>query len=418
MTLQVATIGGPPAVLLVVSDADRRLARQLRIDLRRRGFVANLGEPGSRATTDATSLGTALRSIVFVPHNPSNPGFGVRALRHVDQVAGRAPVIVLADIADERIDNLSSQPEAIVRYGGGGLDYDGVFEQILGLLLGPLPTWLDLRAAPSLLVAPTGVAWWADDLLVADEHSGQVVRIGAADTRMVVAGLREPHHLHLDRHKLLVTDKGGQRVLVGTLEGGSVHDVRSVMGTGGLLHPNGVHQAEGILAIADTDHHRVVFTTDDLWASHKRPVFDEVEASGGFRYPCGVLVDRDFIWIADTFHHRLVAADHAGLELTEFAGYGWSAGRFAYPTSLARWSSFLFVADAEARRVQTFRVEHDDTLNLATQDGLGVAEGELGRPWIAHPFGLAVNHNGRLAVADRLRRCVWLVDLPTLAERW
>jgi hypothetical protein len=235
-----------------------------------------------------------------------------------------------------------------------------------------------------------------------------------------VVGLHEPHHVHLDRHKLLIADKGSHRIVLGDLESGAVGNIRSITSDEqGFACPNGVHQAEGLMAVADTDQHRVLITEDDYWSPGTRQNggWRELEARGGFRHPCGTYVSGDFIWVADTFHHRLVAFDHEGCELRELPGYGWEPGRFAYPVSVAAWHDLLLVADSEARRVQAFQVESAGP-HLVPLSGKGLGEGELGRPWVANPFGLSVNHNGRLAVGDRLRRCVWLIDLHLLREGW
>ena len=171
--------------------------------------------------------------------------------------------------------------------------------------------------------------------------------------------------------------------------------------------------------MADTDHHRVLLTDEDLWTPErrKRPAWRPLVAAGGLRYPCGVFVDSNSVWVADTFHHRLVVFDHEGHEVDDFSGYGWGPGRFAYPTSITRWKDLLFIADSEARRVQAFEVD-DANHNIGPLWGPGLIDGELGAPWVGHPFGISVNHNGRLAVADRLRRCVWLIDVPALQADW
>jgi hypothetical protein len=417
-----ALSGRLPGVHIIVDEIDRRVARRLRVDLRRRGFVATIGEPGVLHTAERARLAPEVATVFVVPFDPAAPDVGSRSIRFLDQLS-RAdhPPIILADLADKRVESLLQLPADILRYGEGGLDYDGVFADLLVALLGPLPSWLDLRAAPTLIAAPTGIAWWADDLLVADEHFGQVSRISANDTRAMLVGLHEPHHIDLDRHKLLVADKGAHRLLLGTVDAGSVGDIRTVLAKGDFLHPNGVHQGVGMTAVADTDHHRVLMTTDDLWAPdrRKRPDWKELAPVGGLRYPCGVFIDGRWIWVADTFHQRLVVFDHNGREVANFSGYGWGAGRFAYPTSIVRWKDLLLVADAEARRIQAFSVDDgEDHPSLGPLTGEGLGNGELGAPWIGHPFGLSVNHNGRLAVADRLRRCAWLLDLPALGADW
>lgn len=407
-----------PTLLLVADVADEPIIRRLRVDFRRRGFVVRVGHPGVLQSTDPRRLHRGMATVVLVPYSVENRKHGDKTLAHIDQVSRTGhPPIVVASAGDDRIEQVLHPPEAIIRYGAGR-DYDGIVEDLLLALLGPLPPWLDMRASPSQLAAPTGVSWWADDLIVADEHFGHVVLLSAGEAHPVVVGLREPHHVHLDRHKVLIADKGSNRIVLGDLDAGAVGNIRSIAGDGrGFICPNGVHQADGCLAVADTDNHRVLITEADLWASRKRPEWRVLEARGGLRHPCGTCVQDDIVWVADTFHHRVIAFDREGNQLRELPGYGWEPGRFAYPTSIVTWHDLIFVADSEARRVQVFSIEKDGP-NLVPLEGPGIGEGELGKPWIANPFGLSINHNGRLAVSDRLRRCIWLIDIPALRPGW
>lgn len=410
--------GQLPAIQLVADPSDEPMVRRLRVDLRRRGFVVRSGHPGVLQTSDPHRFGESHMSVVMVPAPSAGSKRGQRTLAQIDQLSRLGyPPLVIAHTDDERVGSLAHQPEALVQYGEGS-EYDNLFEDLMLALLGPLPSWLDVRVSPSLLTAPTGVSWWSDDLIVADEHFGHVVLISARDAHPILVGLREPHHVHLDRHKLLIADKGSHRVMLGDLEGGALSNIRSISGDRkGLACPNGVHQAVGLVAVADTDHHRVLIS-DDLWLpSRRQPRWKLADATGGMRYPCGIYIGERYVWVADTFHHRVLAFDHEGQQQREFPGYGWEAGRFAYPTSIAGWHDYLLVADSEARRIQVFQIDEDGP-QLVPLSGKGIGDGELGRPWVANPFGLSVNYNGRLAVGDRLRRCVWLIDLVQLNEGW
>lgn len=393
--------------MIVRGRHERAVARGLALDLQLRGFAVGEAEPNVEASLDPALIGTDVVSVVLVPYEPTDPRKGDRSLDHLDQVSrrGRAP-IVIGDVNDRRINHLAARVHGIIRFGEGYADHDTVFEQLFKTLVGPFPRWLDVRVRPSLISAPTGLSWWSDELLVADEHYGQVVLVSAGATKVVVDGLSEPHHVHVDKSSLLVANRGDHSLIIACLEAGSAKDIRAV---GGLRHPSGVHQSHGVTAIADTDNHRVVLTDRDptaAAASRWRPA----SVRGGLRYPGAVDGNGLWIWVADTFHHRLVVLDHAGRQVRDFNGYGLEPGRFAYPVGLASWRRRLFVADAEPQRIQAFGVDPGDRHLQPSLYELG--DGRLGHPWIGSPFALAVNRHGRLAVSDRLRRCVWLIDLP------
>jgi hypothetical protein len=127
------------------------------------------------------------------------------------------------------------------------------------------------------------------------------------------------------------------------------------------------------------------------------------------RYPCGVRVDAKWIWVADTYHNRIVVCDHEGRFVQEFGGYGWEHTQFAYPVAVERWLDYLFVVDSEPQRIQVLRLAAGDDGERPYLYETGMDE--FGGPFVGNPFAVAVNRDSFLAISDRLRRCVWTVDL-------
>ncbi|GAT01598.1 NHL repeat-containing protein [Mycolicibacterium fortuitum] len=289
--------------------------------------------------------------------------------------------------------------------------YDRVFEEVFRWLAGPLPAWLDLRMRPSQIHRPTGVSWWSEDIFVADEKYEHVVRIGPTESAVVLPGLSEPHHIHLDRRRLSIANKAADQLLVCDLSDDLAADVQPLVTIGSkhVARPHDIKCAHYTYAVADTDNHRVAYATDtnDVRAAEWKFLEPQIP----FRTPCGAFVDADTIWVADTFNHRLVEFSHDGVELQAVGRYGTGPYLFKYPVAIEGWNEYLFVADEQNESLQVYeRTENRDNSPLRYV-------GQLAPGLIQQPFGLSVNRENRLAVGDRKQKCVWIVDLqPAIAE--
>jgi hypothetical protein len=289
--------------------------------------------------------------------------------------------------------------------------YDRVFEELFRWLAGPLPTWLDLRMRPSQIHRPTGVTWWTEDIFVADEKYEHVVRINTSESAVVVPGLSEPHHIHLDRRRLSIANKAADELLECDLSDDMASDVHplSSIASLALARPHDVKCAHYTYAIADTDNHRVAYATgaNDLRTADFKILNPQVP----FSAPCGTFVDANSIWVADTFNHRLVEFDHDGIELQTLGSFGTGPYRFKYPVAIEGWNEYFFVADEQNESLQVYLrpdSEADPALKYV---------GQLAPGFIQQPFGLSVNRENRLAVGDRKQKCIWVVDLkPAVAE--
>lgn len=270
-----------------------------------------------------------------------------------------------------------------------------------------------MRVHPSLLQRPVGVGWWTDDLIVSCERYEHVVRIGVDSTGVLLPGLSEPHHVSADRRQLLVANKSADEIIVATIVDDMATDISPIREINGvrLAHPHAARQSNYRVALADTDNHRVMLATGQLHST--TPDWFEVTPTKPFFGPCDVQITSSHVLVCDTFNHRIVVLDIDGLEIGEFGQYGEADGEFKYPVAVYCWQNYVFVAEEEGKRLQVLQVTY---ANGGVQAQTVVSA--LAPRAIRSPFGLSVNRANRLAVVDRDRLCVWLVDLEEASYEW
>ena len=397
-------------VVLLHQPGQRELCAELRQYFARRAMQVAVVEPHGQWRPAGLDL-----PVVVVPPNRRRPHEVEACWQLVSRCseAGLPAVTLLAGMlwlpADAR-----SEVAGVVRYDRPDAPPSKVFAELVEHLLGERPTWLGITVDASQLNAPSGVSWWQEDLYVCDEHQGQVIKVTAGGIGTKVFGLDQPHHVHLDRDKILIANRGGHEVLLGELRGDAVAITGSLRVLDGqpLQHPNGVAQGQGLTVVADTDGHRVLVGGADPIDRGPGVRFRPLRPDKPFGYPTGVCIDERYLWVADTHHHRVLAFDHSGEHRLTIGGEGSAAGRFAYPTGLARYGGLLLVADEGNGRVQAFRLGHRGGNPRA-----GVIPGfdRLLERWIGKPFALSVNAFGHLAVSDRRHGCVWRIDIKQIA---
>jgi hypothetical protein len=117
----------------------------------------------------------------------------------------------------------------------------------------------------------------------------------------------------------------------------------------GLLRPKDVAVSNGVVYVADSNHHRIA----------KLSVLDG-SLLGSFgsttlHGPEGVAVDPGVgIWVADTNANRLVEFDYAGNVIQTFGSFGKLHGQFSNPTHLEVFGGRLYVCDTFNDRVEVF----------------------------------------------------------------
>jgi hypothetical protein len=252
---------------------------------------------------------------------------------------------------------------------------------------------------------PTGAAWWTDDIVVADEYYGHLLKVKRYDTSVLLAGLDEPYHVHLDRRALLVANPGANEIICARLQEGSIASIRAMKQVHGkkLKRPHGIFQGNKYSLIADTDNQRVLWKRGDFnerhatWYELSRPEFS---------FPCGLYGGGDSAWIADTFNHRILR-----VELREFADMEYEIGgssheltTFSFPVSVCTWNDLLFVSDEQNKRLQVLSYSQEKRKSsLRTRS--------LAGDFIGSPMGVAVNRSNCALVSDRDRGCCWVINL-------
>jgi hypothetical protein len=284
------------------------------------------------------------------------------------------------------------------------LEFDLAFEELLRFVLGPLPNWLQLYCRPSQIAIPTGATWWTDDIVIADEYYGHILRIKGKESSILLAGLDEPYHLHLDRHILLVSHLGGNEVIVGRVQGGTVWKLWSVDNVLGqkLRRPHGVFQGNGYSLIADTDNHRILWKQGHFEDTSSWVTCDALEV----KFPCGVYGDDNGAWIVDTFNHNVININLKGNVKIKcnIRGGKSNTDQLCFPVAVCTWNNLIFISDEQNRNLRVFKRD------AATREIVQV-EASLGAPFIGLPLGIAVNRHSCLLIADRLRGCCWVVDM-------
>ncbi len=381
---------------------DVAFAEQLRVDLALRQRSVEL----TGFTTGGVLERVDSTTIAVVPRQDSDDYDTF--LIWVDAVlsAGTAPVLILPEQIDLPARIHSEAAGVVFR---NSLSYDQVFENLFRTLAGAFPSWLDVRVRPSLIQSPTGVAWWSDDLHVADDRFEHAVRISPNDSTVVVPGLDYPHHISLNQRHLAIANKSAGEVLECDIVDNmatNIQTIHSVDGLG-LLRPHDVRLTTRMSVIADTGNSRVLFRPNGGdWRA--------VELERPLAYPGAVCLDDTGFWIADTYNHRVIKCDAEGSQLLSYGSRGSGPDEFDLPVGICRWRDFLFVANEGDERVKVLRV--------SDRDGSGRTElvpgaQHLAGDFIGQPLGLNVSRNNRLAVSDRKQKCIWLVDLVRLAER-
>lgn len=150
----------------------------------------------------------------------------------------------------------------------------------------------------------------------------------------------------------------------------------------------------GLLAIADTNHDRVLVATTDGEVRHEL---------GDLRQPQGLAFDRAALWIAETGAHSVRLAELESGSTRRVAGTGASAmsagdlvaGALRSPWDVAVLDGHVYIAMAGSHQVWRL----DPLEPFAGSGHEGLRDGPLRDAWLAQPSGLA-SGGGVLWIAD------------------
>lgn len=234
-------------------------------------------------------------------------------------------------------------------------------------------------------------------------------------------------------HHLLVADTENGRVLR-FLDDGSAITFAGELAAGSFLEPFGVvGDADGNILVADTHQ---VYLFDWSGQAIGNPFSQCVGDQTPFSQPYRVTVTPGTkvtpghtvgeVLIIDTGNNRVVICDGAMTFRANFGSLpgvpGADPGAFSAPTGLAvDQTGHLYVADPNNVRVQVFdwNASHDlaspPSLVLGSQPAWIISNEVPGThrtsvPEMLYPFGLAIDANGRLLVADAGVNKMWVFD--------
>ena len=391
-----------PSIQLLVDSADAHIGETLYRDLSRRGWSVFMGAFGTEILVGEDQGVDTI--VCWLPAQREKCSDALDLLHGLENVPIPVTLAIPPNCHLPPWLGARSSTRVILQ---NRVDYDRAFEDVFRALLSPWPAWLDVRVRPSVIERPTGVDWWSEDLLVADERFEHLIRIGPDTMTVLLSGLSEPHHVFVDRRQVLIANKSANEVLVFRLVDDMATDIftlRHCQPNQPLAHPHAAAQSHDRVAIADTDNNQVFVGHGQL---HRNRIesWTVLKDSDHLRTPCAVFIDGRFIWVASTFTHEIVAFDHSGSWVGSFGKYGDGPGEFRFPVAIAVWQDNMFVADEENKRLQVLQiVPPDEGLLKPLISGFGA-------PWVRSPFGLGVNRENKLAIVDRDYRCVWIADL-------
>ncbi len=184
-----------------------------------------------------------------------------------------------------------------------------------------------------------------------------------------------------------------------------------------LYSPTGVAvDDDGNLYIADQSNHRIrkvntsgMITTVAGTGNQGYSGDSGLATSAYLNSPTGIAVDiSGNLFIADNYNHRIRKVNTSGVIATVAGGgYGSDGGQatFAYldsPTGVTvDGSGNLYIADQADHRIR--KVNTSGVITTVAGDGTGCDNGDCGQASFARlnsPFGIAVDGNGNLYIAD------------------
>jgi sugar lactone lactonase YvrE len=150
---------------------------------------------------------------------------------------------------------------------------------------------------------------------------------------------------------------------------------------------------------------------------------DGTGSAARFNYPCGIAVDSDGnIYVADTNNYTIRKITPAGV-VTTFAGLAGtggsadgtgSAARFGEPYGLATdVSGNIYVADAGANAIR--KITPAGAVTTLAGGMLGNVDGTGNAARFNNPWGVAVDGNGKVYVADKVNNSI-RVGAPVISD--
>lgn len=209
----------------------------------------------------------------------------------------------------------------------------------------------------------------------------------------------QPHKVNVRGTKVIVADKGNNRVQVFDLNGNFL----SKYGTAGSGQDNLMlpYEAEfdslDRVYIADSNNYRVMRRSAALayltqWGTNG-------SGAAQFNLPVGLAVDRvnGWVYVADRLNHRISKWTIAGGHLLNFGSNGSGNGQLSNPYDVYVGAGCVYVADTGNSRVQKF----DSAGGYLAQ-----WNGSAGGGTFTYPYALTVGADGSVFVADTFHHLI------------
>jgi len=191
-----------------------------------------------------------------------------------------------------------------------------------------------------------------------------------------------------------------------------------------------VLDSEGNIFLVDRSNHKIrKISKQGIASTIAGSVKGYAEGVGSramFHNPAGIALDNEGnLYVADCFNHRIRKITQSGSSST-VAGRG-SAGFFDGPTvhALFRYpwgiaidaEGSIYVADTNNHRIR--KIEQGNVTTFAGSGIAGYADGMKGQAMFNQPYGIAVDEDGNVFVADYSNHCIRKVtqqgDVSTMA---
>lgn len=246
-----------------------------------------------------------------------------------------------------------------------------------------------------------------DRVLIFDSEGNFLKSFGERGKRE--GQFRDPSAIAVDdRCRIFVADSGNNRVQVFDSEGNYLYEFgekpprRGEPGPGQLARPIAMTVHDGLVYVVDIDAHRVhVFTVE---GEFQRAFGRLGTGDGELNYPVGIGFDQeDYLYIVNALNFRIEVFAPDGEWEYNFGKAGDTVGCFSRPKTIASDSSGnLYVTDSLLNLIQILDYEGEY---------LGRIGGQSETPLFAQPFGIWIDPNDRLYVADRGNDRIMVFDL-------
>jgi sugar lactone lactonase YvrE len=274
---------------------------------------------------------------------------------------------------------------------------------------------------------PRGLAVGSDGkIYVADRNNGKIRIIDPDNNYDVssISGFSSPEAVAVNSSTGIIIVSEPNSNSVKKIELNNNNSISSISGNGGFSHPVGVAIYGQQVYVGDVNHKLIkkIDLTDNnsliTVAGNNGFYLDAAGTSSRFSGPHGIFRDNSGnIFIADTDNQRIRKMDAQG-NVTTIAGSGNQAfapgngtnASFYNPAALVADSQGnIFVADTGNQRIRKIDLNGEVT-TIAGNASQSFTEGNGAAASFSNPFGITIDPQGKLYVADTNNQRIRMID--------